>query len=113
MSSFQVVDEKRYPLRVKDLTDNVDLLDFYRWEHRVTVSRNFSKYMVFIDNLKNVLYVEEITNGIPEQIEDDSLWEAIHNWTERKGFLNVMPPLPKPPGYSKCKVNAMSPAIKI
>jgi len=113
MSSFQIINEKRFPLKVKDIKDNVDLLDYYRWEHRVTIGSGFHKYMIFLDNLKQVVYIEDVTNGNLEEIEDEPLWEAIFRWVTEHKFLEVLMPLAKPPGYNKCKIRTMNEIIKV
>lgn len=113
MSDFKIANEKRFPLVVTNSTDNVDLLDYYRWEHRVTISYGFKKFMVFLDNLTSSLYIEEITTGNLETINDDSLWSSLFKWATDKGFINILPPLPKPPGYTKSKLRLMEKKISI
>jgi len=93
MSRFYLVNEKRFPLQVEQGT-NVDLLPYYRWEHRVTIGYNGKRYMVFLDNLKQNIYIEDITLGI-EKIKDDSLWEAVFEFATQKGYLMMFPPLIK------------------
>lgn len=113
MSEFQLINEKRFPLKVKEASDNVDLLPHYRWEHRVTVGYRGKRFMVFLDNLKSTAFVEEITSGHLEKIADDSMWEAVFKYATAQGFLNIFPPIPKPFGYNKSKIKTMSKEIKI
>ena len=118
MSEYQIVNERRFPLKVKSMNDNVDLLPYHRWEHRVTVGRNGKRYMVFLDNLGigdgPKLYIEEITNGHAERIEDESLFQSIFRWVTAKGFVSVQPPLFKAVGYEgKDKNKYMHKEIKV
>jgi len=93
MQDFQVLDEKRYPLKVKDL--NKDLLPYWRFEHRVTVGRSFKKYMVFVDSLEAKIYIEEITDGNLNLVEDEQTWHAVFNFVKEKGYCNMMVPIMK------------------
>jgi hypothetical protein len=100
MSEFYIVNEKRFPLPVETpVSDaeacNLDLLPYYRWEHRATIGRRGRRYMVFLDNLKQTAYIEDTTNGL-EKIEDENLWKSIFYFATEKGFLMVIPPLMKP-----------------
>jgi len=113
MPEFQLINEKRFPLKIKDMSDNVDMLDYYRWEHRVTVAWQMRRFMVFLDNLKQSVYIEEITDGNVLQLNDDSLWESIFKWVTEKGYLSVIPPLPKPPGYNKSKIQVVGEKIRV
>ena len=94
MSGFYIINEKRFPLEVENRT-NSDLLPYYRWEHRVTVGYNGRRFYVFLDNLKQTAYIEEMTTRL-EKIEDDNLWESLSRWATEKGFLMFMVPLMKP-----------------
>jgi len=97
MSEYQLLDEKRYPLKVREVIDNANLLSYYRWEHRVTIGYNGRRFMVFIDNLGTgkgpILYIEEITSGSSEKIKDESLFQSLIKFATEKGFLGVFPPL--------------------
>ena len=100
MSGFYLVNEKRFPLPSSTVIGNakgnvnVDMLPYYRWEHRVTVGYNGRRYMVFLDNLKNTTYIEEVTNGL-EKIEDDELWGAIVNFAIEHKYLDMLLPMMK------------------
>jgi len=106
MSKFQILDEKRYALKAVggNITKPVgymgkflekDVLSFWRWEHRVTLGHNTREYMVFLDNLNNLMYIEEITGGHLEAIKDDSLHVALLTFASEKGFCNILVPLMK------------------
>ena len=100
MSRFYLVNEKRFPLPSGTSVDgvkgnvNIDMLPYYRWEHRVTIGYNGRRYMVFLDNLKNTTYIEDATDGL-EKIKDDSLWGALVNFAMEKGYLNMYAPMLK------------------
>jgi hypothetical protein len=122
LSAFQIIDEKRYPLKTFTASDNVDLLPFYRWEHRVTVAYKGKRYMAFLDNEPvsrqemGIVYIEDITSGELKQIKDDDLFEELSTWVSENGFLNLMMPIPKPVDYNmsnKQKVTIQSPIIRI
>ena len=91
MSCFTIVDERRYPLKINQ--DN--MIDFYRWEHRVTLGYRGRRLMVFLDNLVSTIYVEEVTAGGLEYIKDDKLVESVKRYAKANGFLNLMPPMMK------------------
>ena len=99
MKDFQVIDERRYPLKVE--THNTDMLPYYRWEHRVTLGKymqgSFRTFMVFIDNITTKLYIEEINTGNTLQvIEDDELFEALSVFADEGGYVKILAPLLKP-----------------
>ncbi len=92
MSEFQILDERRFPLKM----DNTkDLLAYWRWEHRVTLGQGARDFMVFVDNLSGSVYIEEVIGGHLEKIYDDSLHEAIVRFAEEKDFLEILIPLLK------------------
>ena len=100
MSRFYLVNEKRFPLPAKtpvtkgEQNVNVDLLPYYRWEHRVTIGHGTKRYMVFLDNLTNTAYIEDCTQNL-EKIEDQNLWEALIQFAQINGYLDIMPPMVK------------------
>ncbi|MHA2069835.1 MAG: hypothetical protein ACXABY_36180 [Candidatus Thorarchaeota archaeon] len=112
MQDFQIISEKRYPLKVFNVSDNVDLLPYHRWEHRVTLGRRGRRYMVFLDNLKQSVYIEEITDGRVERIDDESLWKDVFRHATEKGYLNMLPPIYKPHSYNH-KTTIMDKAITL
>lgn len=92
--SFQILDQKTYPLRV----ENVDpVLTFYPYEHRATIGWNTRTFMVFINHIGvgqgPTCHIEEIIGGHLEQIKDDGLIESLQEFSMRHGFLEVRPPL--------------------
>ena len=91
MPGFYIVNEKRFPMPVHAKVP--DLLPYYRWEHRVTLGYNGRRYVVFLDNLKQTVYIEDATIGL-EKIEDDSLWSALFMFATENDYLMMMPPLP-------------------
>lgn len=110
MSEFQILNERRYPIKTigsyntgimptwntKKLTDYKDLLPFWRFEHRVTLGWNTREFMVFIDQVKQSIYIEEISGGHLETVADDNLFESLLRFAQNKGFCDIMPPLMKP-----------------
>jgi hypothetical protein len=92
MHEFKIIDEKRYPLNIVKM-DTTDVLDYYRWEHRVTVGYRGRRFIVMIDNLKHEVYVEEI--AVQLHVIEDRLRQAIIHWANANGFLNVLIPLYK------------------
>jgi hypothetical protein len=94
MSGFYLINEKRFPLQVETF-QNKDLLPYYRWEHRVTIGYNGKRYIAFIDQLKQALYIEEFNTKL-EKVADEELWAALFRWATEKGYLMVLAPLFKP-----------------
>jgi hypothetical protein len=90
---FQILDEKRYPLRINSTLK--DMSPVWRFEHRVTLGYNTREFMVFIDNLKSSAHIEEITGGHLEQVKDDILHEALSEFAKERGYLDLMLPLMK------------------
>ena len=82
--------------------DDKDFLPYYRWEHRATVGYGAREFIVFIDNLPLFTgeipktYIEEVSGGHLEQVEDDSLWEALGKFAGDMGLLEMQPPIIKP-----------------
>jgi hypothetical protein len=91
MQEYQIIDEKRYPLKVHRLINDLSP-GFIRWEHRVTVGRRGRRFMAYMDTLRNLAYIEEITSGQLEVIKDDELFEDLHRWINERGFLNILLP---------------------
>jgi hypothetical protein len=90
---FQILDEKRYPLKVK--TPLKDLSPVWRFEHRATIGYTTREFMIFVDNLKQTAHIEEITGGHLEEVKDNSLHESLTNFAKEKGFLDFMIPFLK------------------
>ena len=112
MSRFQILDEKRYPLKTIDGNDTAimpagwagknhykDLLPYWRWEHRVTlgvtIGLKIREFMVFVDQLKQSIHIEEISGGHLEQVLDEVLFDALLKFADEKGYCNMLPPLMK------------------
>ena len=101
MPEFQILDEKRYPLYVRDNDDaSSRTLPYYRWEHRVTLGYRSRDFMVFIDTLTTKAYIEEVTGGHLEVIADDSLHESLAMFAQNKGFLCAAQPILRPSNRS-------------
>lgn len=100
---FQILDEKKYPLKTRETAED-KLLNYHRWEHRATLGWNTREFMVFLDNgiIKDGIslqagqvYVEEITGGHLSKIEDDSLWQALVYFAGNMKYLELQAPIPK------------------
>ena len=91
MSQFQILDSKRYPLKVTD--ESGKLLPYYRWEHRATLGWNTREFMIFADHLFHTMSIEEIVGGHLEKINDDPLFEALKTFSYKHDFMEVAPPL--------------------
>jgi len=109
VSKFQILNERRFPLKTIDSADtahmpstwnvkdkNKDLLPFWRWEHRVTLGWNAREFMVFIDQVRQSIHIEEITGGHLETVADDNLFESLLNFAQTKGFCEIIAPMMKP-----------------
>jgi hypothetical protein len=108
MSQFQILNERRFPLKTIDSEKSFtlnnwngknsykDMLPYWRWEHRVTLGWGTREFMVFVDQLKQAIYIEEVIGGHLDSVKDDSLFSAILKFIEEKGFCNILPPLTKP-----------------
>ena len=94
MPTFQVLDERKYPLKVN--TMEKDIMPFYRWEHRVTLGWGAREFMLFVDNLMSGLYIEEIIGGHLEQVTDDMLWQALMRYAKENHYLEMQMPITKP-----------------
>lgn len=93
MSEFQLLDTNKYPLQITGEEEN---LVFYRWEHRATIGHGCREYIIFVDHLKGQSHIEEITGGHLEQIQDESLKEALTNFAMEKRLIELgLPPLRK------------------
>lgn len=96
------MDEKRYPIK-PHLGE--DILDYWRFEHRVTLQENGRQFLVIVDNgiiINNEytenpkLYIEELTvTGKLIVVEEDELHEELIDYAQEHGFCNILPPLPK------------------
>jgi hypothetical protein len=109
MPEFQILDERRYALKVKGVvgvgfiksqTNKVegdkDMLPFWRWEHRVTIGYRARDFMVFVDQLKQAIHAEEIVGGHLEVVEDTQLFDSLLQFAGENGFCDILPPIMKP-----------------
>lgn len=103
MQEFQIIDEKRYPLSTFDKLSK-DYLTYWRFEHRATIGYRGRRFIVLLDNgehydnnfvVQPKLYIEEITSGNLERIEDDELADALGRFAVDQGFCNILIPLIK------------------
>ena len=109
MSQFQILNERRFPLKTIDSADTAqmpvswvgknnfkDLLPFWRWEHRVTLGWGKREFMVFVDQVRQSIHIEEISGGHLEAVVDDSLFEGLLKFAQTKEFCNILSPIMKP-----------------
>ena len=101
MSRIQILDERKYPMPHMKQNDG---LPYYRWEHRATLGRRGRTFIVFLDNgiYKNDIwvkmpqaYIEEITYGRLDKINDDQLFMELHKYAEEMGLIEIQFPLAK------------------
>lgn len=64
-----------------------------RWLHLATVHDSVREFICFADRLTNQIYIEEITGGHLEMIEDDKLAEGLHEFLVYHRVLNMNRPL--------------------
>ena len=92
MQSIQIIEEIREPLNI---SNEDQTLTYYRWEKRAILGYRGRRFLVFVDNLTVNTYIEEITSGNLEYIEDDSLHQELSMFANSKGFLTMLLPLQK------------------
>ena len=61
-----------------------------RFVHLATISYGFREFMYFLDKNQGTTYVEEITGGSLNKIEDDSLWYALYKFLEEKHITSFV-----------------------
>jgi len=64
-----------------------------RWIHIATVHHGLREYMCFADRSNNKMYIEEITGGSLEFIDDDSLAQGLADFVTDRCVLDVTKPL--------------------
>lgn len=70
-----------------------DATNFYlpgtgnRFKHLATVLCGTREYIAFIDLRGGTTYIEEITGGHLEQIQDDTLWTELAAFLQEKQIL--------------------------
>lgn len=90
--SFQILDGKKYPLQV---TNQDTMLPYWRYEHRATIGWNTREFIVFVDHLETVTYIEEIVGGHLEKVNDEPLHQALTEFAFTRGFTEASPPPPR------------------
>jgi len=55
-----------------------------RFLHLASIIRGIREYIFFLDMQTSQSYIEEITGGDLEKIEDDELWDALANFIKEK-----------------------------
>lgn len=63
------------------------------WLHLASIQDGLREYMCFINTHTQEVFVESITGGHLEQIEDDSLAEALYQFLDQNGILDRSKPL--------------------
>lgn len=63
------------------------------WLHLATVAEGVREFMCFTQVKTRKVYIEEITGGNLQFIEDDALAEGIHNFLTERGVLDMAKPL--------------------
>lgn len=81
MKQFQVLNTNRFYLKPPST----------RFEHYATVTSasGFQEFIIFADHLTQQTYIEEITGGHLTTIDDDDLFNDLHDFLSEKGILNV------------------------
>lgn len=64
-----------------------------QWLHLATVQHGLREYMCFQDKLTEEVYIEEVTGGLLEKIEDDSLAQDLENFLAYNNILNINRPI--------------------
>jgi len=60
--------------------------------HLATIAHNFKTYMCFVDKKTEQTYIENISSGQLEFIEDDSLVQSIVNFLIEQGIIQAAKP---------------------
>ena len=63
-----------------------------RFIHLASIHYGVREFMCFQDKKTNKIYIEEITGGSLNFIEDDSLVYALHNFLEENKVLDISKP---------------------
>jgi hypothetical protein len=63
-----------------------------RFLHIASVSKGLRQFICFVDKQTEKMYVEEITTGQLEFIDDDSLAEAVTNFLAEKKIISASKP---------------------
>lgn len=77
--TIQILNSKRFPLRGTN----------GRFVHLATLGWNLREFLCFLDTKTGQVYIEEITGGHLEYIQDESLWEALALFAREKGLTTI------------------------
>lgn len=103
MPRIQTLDERKYPMPLKDQKKDA-ALPYYRWEHRATLSRSGRTFLVFVDNgvilndhylSEPSAYIEEVTTGNLKRIKEDKLVKELQRYAQKLGYMDVQIPIQK------------------
>jgi len=61
--------------------------------HLATIQHGVREFLCFAQVKSQKIYIEEITGGQLQFIEDDSLAEGLHNYLTERNVLNINKPL--------------------
>jgi hypothetical protein len=75
-----LISRKQYPLAG---TSN-------RFHHLATVHYGVREFIYFLDIATQQTYIEEITGGHLEKVDDDELWYAIGNFLQEQGVTQMV-----------------------
>ena len=95
MSNFRIIDSRRFPLEYPD--KNLNITDYYRFEHKATISLGVRRYMVIVDQLTQSIHYHDITSGTDQTIEDDQIFNELNQFCEEQGLLTMQIPIFKNP----------------
>lgn len=63
-----------------------------RFFHLATITFSVREFMVFMDTYKNKVYIEEVTGGSLNFIEDESLAKDLENFAKENKILEIKTP---------------------
>lgn len=63
------------------------------WLHLASIHHNIREFMCFANTRSGQVYIEEITGGHLELIEDDVLFQELHGFLCMHGVLDMTRPL--------------------
>jgi len=77
-------------MSIKLINSNIfDLPGAPGWVHLATLQNNLREYMCFRDTVSGKIYIEGITGGCLEFLEDDSLAKELYDYLVYKGILCI------------------------
>jgi len=77
-----------------------------RYLHLATLHNGIREYMCFAEVGAQKIYIEEITGGSLQFIEDEALAGALHEFLREAGVLDINKPLLPDKVWQKLKPNA-------